>query len=259
MPQEKKEKAVFCWSGGKDSALALYEVLQDKTYEVKYLLTTLNENFRRISMHGVREELLEKQAQAIGIPLMKMYVKEGSNDEYERNMEAFLLRAKAEGINHVIFGDIFLEDLRAYREKNMEKVGMKAVFPLWKRNTKDLIEHFLSLHFQTVTCCVNDAYLGEDKVGTAIDAAFVHSLPANVDPCGENGEFHSFCFAGPIFKEEIPFQLGEKVYKPLELKKADSVCPSEKQKQKQNESENENEEMTRPVTKGFWFCDLIPA
>jgi uncharacterized protein (TIGR00290 family) len=243
----QKEKAIFCWSGGKDSALCLYEVLKEGKYEVKYLLTTLNENFKRISMHGVREELLEKQAQAIGIPLMKMYVKEGSNDEYERNMESFLLQAKGEGIGNVIFGDIFLEDLRVYREKNMEKVGMKAIFPLWKKSTTELIQRFLALDFHTVTCCVNDAYLGIDEVGTEIDARFVSSLPANVDPCGENGEFHSFCYAGPIFKEQVGFTIGEKIYKPLELKKVESVCPSE------NPSAP-----PRPVTKGFWYCDLIP-
>ena len=244
----QKEKAIFCWSGGKDSALCLYEVLQEGKYEVRYLLTTVNENFKRISMHGVREELLEKQAEAIGIPLMKMYVKEGSNEEYEQNMEKFLLRAKAEGIENVIYGDIFLEDLRVYREKNMEKVGMKAVFPLWKRNTSELLERFIKLDFHTVTCCVNDAYLGEEMVGTEIDARFVSRLPSNVDPCGENGEFHSFCYAGPIFKEQVAFMLGEKVYKPLELKKVESVCPSE------NPSA-----LPKPVTKGFWFCDLIPV
>jgi uncharacterized protein (TIGR00290 family) len=236
-----KEKAIFCWSGGKDSALCLFEVLSDGKYDVKYLLTTVNENFRRVSMHGVREELLDKQVEAIGIPLMKMYVKEGNNEEYERNMELALLTAKEEGIHHVIFGDIFLVDLRAYREKNMEKVGMKTVFPLWKRNTKELIERFISLKFRTVTCCVNDFYLGEDKVGVEINAEFLKSLPANVDPCGEYGEFHSFCYAGPVFKTEVKFKTGEKVYKPLVVKTDTSVCSSE----------------TTP-TKGFWYCDLIP-
>jgi uncharacterized protein (TIGR00290 family) len=234
-----KTKSIFCWSGGKDSALALYNVLQEGEYDVKYLLTTINENFKRVSMHGVREDLLIKQAEATGIPLLKMYVKEGNNEEYERNMETLLLKVKEEGIHHVIFGDIFLEDLRQYREKNLDKVGMKAVFPLWKKDTKELIRDFLRLQFRTVTCCVNDAYLGENEVGKEIDAEFIKKLPAAVDPCGENGEFHTFCFAGPVFKQTIPYTTGEKVYRPLEIK-TDAVCSSGAQ------------------TKGFWFCDLLP-
>lgn len=239
MKDNIKEKAIFCWSGGKDSALCLYEVLKEGKYDVKYLLTTVNENFKRVSMHGVREELLEKQAEALGIDLIKMYVKEGSYEEYERNMEKLLLKSKSEDINHVIFGDIFLEDLRKYREDNLAKVGMKGVFPLWKKNTKDLIGHFLSLNFKTVTCCINDFYLGEAHTGVEIDRSFIESLPSNVDPCGENGEFHTFCYAGPIYKNPISFSLGEKIYKPLESKE-DSVCSNEAK------------------TKGFWFCDLIP-
>ncbi|MBC8052320.1 MAG: diphthine--ammonia ligase [Sphingobacteriaceae bacterium] len=233
------KKAIFCWSGGKDSSLCLYEVLKEGEYDIKYLLTTVNENFKRISMHGVQEELLKRQAQSIGIELKIVYVREGSNAEYERNMEQLLLSMKTEGIEHVIFGDIFLEDLRQYRENNLDKIGMKAVFPLWKKDTKFLIERFLELGFKTVTCCVNDFYLGEDQVGAEIDVDFIHSLPENVDPCGENGEFHTFCFDGPIFKKPVAFTKGEKVYKPLEVK-GDKVCSSVGQ------------------TKGFWFCELIP-
>ena len=233
------EKAIFCWSGGKDSSLCLYEVLKEQKYEVVYLLTTLNENFKRISMHGVQEDLLEQQSQSIGIPLKKMYVKEGSYEEYERNMEKLLLEMKAEGITNVIFGDIFLEDLRKYREDNLAKVGMAAVFPLWKKDTTKLILDFINLGFKTITCCINDLYLGEDMVGAEIDAAFLNVLPENVDPCGENGEFHTFCFDGPIFKSKIRFTKGEKVYKPLEVK-GEGVCSSGE-------------------TKGFWYCDLAPV
>lgn len=128
-----KEKALFCWSGGKDSAMALHHVLEEGKYEVVALLTTLNLTFKRISMHGVREELLEQQVKAIGLPLLKVYVSEGTNTEYEQAMEKLLLEQKAKGVTKVIFGDIFLEDLRAYREKNLEKVGLNAVFPLWKK------------------------------------------------------------------------------------------------------------------------------
>jgi uncharacterized protein (TIGR00290 family) len=190
-------------------------------------------------MHGVREDLLEIQTDSIGIPLIKMYVRDGNNTEYEHNMEKMLLQAKSEGIEHVIFGDIFLEDLRAYRENNLSKIGMKAVFPLWKKDTGELLRKFISMQFRSVICCVNDSYLGEETVGKEINQSFIDQLPSNVDPCGENGEFHSFCFGGPIFKNEISFALGEKIYKPLEIKK-DSVCSSSNE------------------TKGFWFCDLIP-
>lgn len=235
-----KEKALFCWSGGKDSAMALHHVLEEGKYEVVALLTTLNYNFKRISMHGVREELLEKQVQAIGLPLLKVYVKEGTNREYEQAMETLLLEQKARGVTKVIFGDIFLEDLRDYREKNLEKVGLKAVFPLWKKNTGDLIAYFLSRQFKTITCCVNDAYLGEDMVGVEITKTFIEHLPSNVDPCGENGEFHTFCYDGPIFKAPVKFTRGEKIYKPLEIKTGTTTdCPG------------------ATVTRGFWYCELI--
>ena len=231
--------AVFCWSGGKDSALCLYKVLQKKEFDVKFLLTTVNEKFRRISMHGVREELLDEQAKQIGIPLVKIYVNEGTNAEYEKKMEETLLRFKSEGINHVIFGDIFLEDLRKYREDNLAKVGMKGIFPLWKQNTKELLREFIALKFKTVLCCMNDAYLGEDWAGRIIDNDFLSSLPENVDACGENGEYHTFCFDGPIFKTPIKISIGEKIYKPLEVKTTDDCnLPSSK-------------------TKGFWFCELL--
>ncbi len=235
-----KEKAIFCWSGGKDSALALYKILLEDKFEIVALLTTLNETFNRVSMHGVREELVEQQVASIGLPLIKMYVKEGTNAEYEKEMEALLLKHKAEGVTKVIFGDIFLEDLRTYRENNLSKVGLKAEFPLWKKNTSELIYEFFSLNFKTITCCVNDAYLNEDKVGAEIDAEFIQSLPETVDPCGENGEYHTFCYDGPIFKTPIKFSIGEKIYKPLEIKNSD--CDLENSK-----------------TKGFWFCDLLPT
>lgn len=234
-----KPKAIFCWSGGKDSAMALYKVIQENKYEVVALLTTLNAQFKRVSMHGVREELLDKQAASIGLPLLKMFVSEGTNSEYEKTMEELLLKYKTLGIRKVIFGDIFLEDLRSYRENNLAKVGLTAEFPLWKKDTKELIKEFLQLNFKTITCCVNDAYLDEDEVGEEITEAFIKTLPANVDPCGENGEYHSFCFDGPIFQIPIKFSVGEKIYKPLEIKTSDSLLDS-------------------IPTKGFWFCDLLP-
>lgn len=231
-----KAKAIFCWSGGKDSAFCLHKVLSEGMYDVKYLLTTINANFKRISMHGVRETLLDKQIASIGISSLKVYVTEGTNDEYEKEMASVLLKAKSEGIEHVIFGDIFLADLRAYREKNLAKVGMNAVFPLWQLDTTTLINNFITHKFKTIICCVNDGFLTEEWVGKVIDADFIKDLPMSVDPCGENGEYHTFCYDGPVFKSKIAFAVGAKVYKPLAV---GDYLPESK-------------------TRGFWYIDLIP-
>jgi len=206
-------KAVLCWSGGKDSSYCLHKVLSEKLFDVKYLLTTINGNYNRVSMHGVRTELIEQQAAAIGIPLMKVKVYEGNNDEYEREMETTLLQFKGEGIDTVIFGDIFLEDLRQYRENNLSKINMQASFPIWKTDTKFLIEDFIAKGFASVTCCISEKHLDKNWIGKTIDENFVKELPAAVDPCGENGEYHTFCYKGPIFKKEIKFSLGETMHK----------------------------------------------
>jgi uncharacterized protein (TIGR00290 family) len=236
-----KPKALFSWSGGKDSAYCLHKVLEEGLFEVAYLLTTINDKFKRVSMHGVRETLLERQAEAIGIPLLKVGITESSNEAYEKKMEAVLLKAQSEGIHHVIFGDIFLEDLKAYREQNLAKLDMKAIFPLWKRDTEKLLEDFIGKGFQSVICCTNDGFLGVEWLGREIDRSFKEQLPASVDPCGENGEYHSFCYNGPLFKKKVRFTLGEKVYKALEIKTASgSSAPAD-------------------ATKGFWFCDLLPV
>lgn len=243
-----KEKIIFCWSGGKDSALALNRILQDGHYEVATLLTTCNEHFQRVSMHGVRLELLDAQARAIGLPLEKVFVSQhSSNEEYEQKMSACLLAHKSRGVTACAFGDIFLEDLKRWREDNLAKVGMRGIFPIWKIDSRALIREFIALGFGSVICCVNDAYLGEDAVGRKLDQDFMASLPADVDPCGENGEFHSFAFAGPIFKQPVKFKVGDKVYRPVEVEHpsgADSscVCPPGSR-----------------LTKGFWFCDLLPG
>jgi uncharacterized protein (TIGR00290 family) len=244
----KKEKAIFCWSGGKDSALCLDKILAAGEYEVVCLLTTLNERFQRISMHGVRRELLEKQAEAIGLPLEKIFVSDrSSNDEYEEKMRAFLLEYKARGVERVIFGDIFLEDLRRWREANLAKVGMTGVFPLWKRDTRVLVEEFIALGFGSVVCCVNDAYLDETFLGRKIDHDFLRALPPGVDPCGENGEYHSFSYVGPIFRQDLRIEMGEKVYRPLAQMPAPTAThplPTPGN-------------AVKPQTKGFWFCDLL--
>ncbi|MFN2527424.1 MAG: diphthine--ammonia ligase [Candidatus Baltobacteraceae bacterium] len=243
-----KEKVVFCWSGGKDSALALHKIMQDDRYEVVSLLTTCNAKFQRISMHGVRIGLGEEQARSIGLPLEIIFLSErGSNEEYQQKMTQSLLAYKARGITAVAFGDIFLEDLKAWREENLAKVGLRGIFPLWKVDTRELITEFVELGFGSVICCVNDAYLDESSLGRTIDADFIHTLPADVDPCGEYGEFHSFAFAGPIFKNTIAYALGESVYRPLEVTHPGASTPLDCH-------------LPQPrAAKGFWFCDLLPV
>jgi uncharacterized protein (TIGR00290 family) len=241
-----KEKIVFCWSGGKDSALALHRLQMEGRYGIVALLTTCNEHFQRVSMHGVRVELLELQARAIGLPLEKMFVSQrGSNEEYVEKMKGHLLGFQAQGVTRFAFGDIFLEDLKRWREENLAQLGLLGVFPIWKADSRDLIREFIALGFGSIICCVNDAYLGEKDLGRNIDADFIRSLPADVDPCGENGEFHSFAFAGPIFKEPLSIKVGEKVYRPVEETHGatSSVCPLPGARR----------------TKGFWFCDLLPG
>ena len=243
-----KEKAVFCWSGGKDSALALHHVRREGRFDVVSLLTTCNEHFQRVSMHGVRLELLDRQAQALGLPIEKMFVSQrSSNGEYLEKLTAHLLAAKARGVTHFIFGDIFLEDLRQWREQNLKQLGLAAAFPIWKRDSRELIDEFIALGFGSVICCVNDAWLDATALGRNIDADFIRSLPPGVDPCGENGEFHSFAFAGQIFRQPVAFRVGEKIYRPIE-----DTHPG-------NAPAPVGPAPEAPRTKGFWFCDLLPA
>ncbi len=241
-------KAVFNWSGGKDSSIALYHVLKDKEYDIPYLLTSINEKYQRISMHGVRVDLLEAQAESIGLPLLKLQVPEmPSMDDYNRLMFETLNPLNAQGINLSIFGDIFLEDLREYREGQLARVDMKGVFPIWKCPTDRLAKEFIDLGFKAVTVCVNDKYLDKSFVGREMDAQFFKDLPDNVDPCGENGEFHSFVYAGPIFKKPIVFEKGEVVYR-----KYEPACQS-----KEDNDEEGYQGHDDVFDNGFWYCDLI--
>jgi len=203
---------LLSWSGGKDSARALYEIQQSGEYSVAALLSTITEDYDRISMHGVRRELLERQAEAIGLPLEKIHIpKDASNGEYEARMEAVLERHCRAGVSAVAFGDIFLEDVRQYREKKLAQLGMRGIFPIWNKNSAELARSFVELGFKAVVVCVDSRRLDESFAGKMLDAEFLQGLPARVDPCGENGEFHSFVFDGPIFSEEIKFRLGETV------------------------------------------------
>lgn len=233
-----KTKAIFNWSSGKDSALALYKIIKEDQFEITSLLTSINREFQRISMHGVPVSLLEKQAESLGFPLIKMELpKEPTMEEYREIMAKTMNEIKSGGVTHSIFGDIFLEDLKKYREEQLSTIGMKAVFPLWKKNTTELIHEFLDLGFKTIVTCVNETYLDKSFAGRIIDKDFINDLPENVDPCGENGEFHTFTFDGPVFKNPISFHIGETVKKTYPKPKTDE--------------ESEDGEYV------FWFCDLV--
>ncbi|ELY2009554.1 diphthine--ammonia ligase [Flavobacterium psychrophilum] len=242
-----KKKAIFNWSSGKDSALALYKTLQDTEIEIVSLLTSVNKKHNRISMHGVRTQLLVQQAKSIGLPLHIMEIPEmPSMNDYEVVMQETLTQFKEKGISHSIFGDIFLEDLRKYRENKLAEMQLEAIFPLWKIPTKALILEFLALGFKTIVVCVNERNLDKSFVGRVIDAQFIADLPDDVDLCGENGEFHTFTFDGPIFKKPIEFEIGEIVYRKYEKPKQESsntACDTSS---------------SDAFDFGFWYCDLIP-
>jgi uncharacterized protein (TIGR00290 family) len=201
-------------------------------------------------MHGVREELLDAQSAAIGLPLEKVVVLGTSNEEYKTKMATMLLKYKALGANKVVFGDIFLEDLRDWRDKNLATVGLEGLYPLWKLNTKHLVQEFIALGFKSALCCVNDAYLGEAFVGRDIDMNLLADLPSDVDPCGENGEYHSFVYAGPIFKENLKIIRGEKVFRAM---------PSMPPPASASSTHDDYHCVPAKLSKGFWFCDLLEA
>jgi len=198
---------------GKDSTLALYELLRSDRYEIVSLLTTVSEQYERISHHGVRTALLDQQAAALGIRLHKVYLPSliSTNEEYETVMDKVMREYKEMGMLTVAFGDIFLQDLREYRERNLEKVGMKAIFPIWYRDTMELVQTFISLGFKAYLSCVASEKLGERFAGRAIDSELIRDFPDGVDPCGENGEFHSYVYDGPIFNWPVGITVGEVV------------------------------------------------
>ena len=204
------EKVLFSWSTGKDSALAFYQMQKSKNYRISALLTTVTKGYGRISMHGVREELLTKQADSLGVKLYKVFIsKNKSGQEYEEKMRDALLELKSKGIGFVGFGDIYLEDLKKYRQDRLSEVGMKAIFPLWKKNTAQLANRVIDSGFKAIVTCVDSKYLGREFAGRNFDKKFLANLPKEVDPCGENGEFHSFVYDGPIFKKPILYKKGE--------------------------------------------------
>jgi uncharacterized protein (TIGR00290 family) len=212
------------WSGGKDSALALHALGKTPGVRVEGLLTTITSDFDRISMHGVRRSLLEAQAASLGLPLWLNFISKGAgNAEYEASMAEAFAACRARGIDTVAFGDLFLEDIRAYRDRLLAEQQMQPLYPVWRRDTDRMIREFLDLGFKTAVVCVDPKQLDPSFVGRIIDAQFLADLPPGVDPCGENGEFHTFVFDGPMFAERVGFSFGE------------IVCRDR-----------------------FWFCDLVP-
>jgi uncharacterized protein (TIGR00290 family) len=208
------EPILFCWSGGKDSAMALHTLLERSDIHVAALLTTVTEGYERVSMHGVRRDLLERQAQSIGLPLHEVRIPpQCVNPTYEARMEEALRWHFDEGVRRVAFGDIFLEDLRAYRERNLARIGMTALFPIWKRDTQELIRSFHARRFRAIAVCIDSKALDPTFAGRELDESFFRDLPPHADPCGENGEFHTFVFDGPIFHSPIPVRTGEIVHR----------------------------------------------
>lgn len=242
----KMKKAYFNWSTGKDSSLALYKILQQKEYQIEKIITNVNKDYQRVSMHGLHESLLDAQAKSIGIPLEKIeFPADVTMDLYNQKMKEKTADLKSSGLNHAVFGDIFLEDLRNYRDSKLQEVGITGVYPLWKQDTKTLLREFLALGFKTITVCVNAKVLGKEFVGRIIDEDFINELPDTVDVCGENGEFHTFCYDGPIFNTPIKFEIGEKVKRSYTLNKDNS----------QNCHQDTKEEVKNYDT-SFWYCDL---
>jgi uncharacterized protein (TIGR00290 family) len=222
--QPEPRPVVLSWSGGKDSALALHRLLNASDLRVEALLTTITRDFDRISMHGVRRDLLEAQAASLGLPLWLNFISKGAaNGEYEASMAEAFARCRAQGIDTLAFGDLFLEDIRAYRDRLLAEHRMQALYPVWRRDTDRLIREFLDLGFKTAVVCVDPQQLDPSFVGRVIDEQFLADLPSGVDPCGENGEFHTFVFDGPLFADPVRFSFGK------------IVCRD-----------------------GFWFCDLVP-
>jgi len=211
-PAGSRPKAWLAWSSGKDSAWALHTVRQAGELEVVALLTTVNRDFGRVAMHAVRMSLIELQAAAVGLPLVTVPIPAVCRNEiYEQSMGKAMARARDEGVRHIIFGDLFLEDIRAYREKQLAGCGMSPVFPLWRRDTSQLAREMIAGGLSAYVTCVDPRKIDRKFAGRRFDAEFLAELPPHVDPCGENGEFHTFANAGPMFGQPIPVGVGETV------------------------------------------------
>lgn len=205
-------KAWLAWSSGKDSAWALHRVRREGQFEIAALFTTVNRAFGRVAMHGVREALIDAQAEHAGLPLIKIPIPHPCpNEAYEQAMAEAMERARAEGVTHVIFGDLFLEDIRQYREQNLARCGLRPVFPLWGIETGGLAREMIDGGLEARIVCLDPKKVPRDFAGRAFDARLMGDLSEGVDPCGENGEFHTFACAGPMFRGPISVKAGEVV------------------------------------------------
>jgi uncharacterized protein (TIGR00290 family) len=211
---ENKALTLMSWSSGKDSAWALYKLQQNPEIDLVGLFCTVNKEFERVAMHGVRVELLQKQAKSIGLPLEIIEIPYPcSNAEYEKIMGLFVERAKNKNIEHFAFGDLFLEDIRNYREEKLKDSGIKPLFPIWGIPTDKLSREMIGSGLRTVITCINPKQTPIEFVGKEYDESFLDSLPETIDPCGENGEFHSFVYDGPMFKDPIEVVVGNIVHR----------------------------------------------
>ena len=225
MRNQVRERIALCFSGGKDSSLSLHALRSGDRFEVSELITTVTEGYDRISMHGVRRSLLREQAASIGLPLTEITIPpRASNEIYERAMGETFIRLREDGIRRVAFGDLFLEDVRDYRRRQLEALGLECVFPLWGRPTAGLARAFVDDGFRARIVCLDPAALDVSFAGRTFDDGLLADLPEGVDPCGENGEFQTFVFDGPIFRRPLAVSVGEVVERD-----------------------------------GFWFCDLLPG
>jgi uncharacterized protein (TIGR00290 family) len=220
-----KKKILLAWSSGKDSAWALQVLREQNQYEIAGLMTTFNAAFDRVAMHSTRRALVEMQAEAAGLPLIAAPIPwPCSNADYEAAMKLVCDQALAQGITAIAFGDLFLADVRAYRERQLKDTGLEPLFPIWGIPTDTLAQEMIGAGLRAKLVCVDPKQISSSFIGRDFDQTFLDDLPAGVDPCGENGEFHSFVYAGPMFRQQIPIVTGEKVERD-----------------------------------GFWFCDVLPA
>lgn len=236
-----RKKVTISWSGGKDAAFSLYKILQSPLYEIVHLHTLVDSATFRVGMHGIQEALIKEQAAAMGLPLKILYLeKSESNERYAQLMKEFYKDCAHEGIEAVVFGDIFLEDLKSYRETLLSASHLEGIYPLWKMNTTDLLTDFMHTGFKTLVCCANAEYFVEEEMGKTIDQTFTKRLLPEVDPCGERGEFHTFVYDGPLFKTALDVKRGQVV-------------------QHQYEFNIRSEDGALHRTKStFWFQDLLP-
>ena len=235
-----KKRVTISWSGGKDSAFALYKIMLSGEYEVVSLHTLINAGTRRVGLHGVHEKILELQAAAIGVPLEKLYLDTSDNHQsFEAVSRHFYTRCVREKIDAVVFGDIFLEDLRQYRETLLANSGLEAIFPLWQIDTRVLIDDFINSGFRTWLCSADARYFTAADMGRSLDLDFIDALPAAVDPCGERGEFHTLVVEGPYFKKKLSLRRGEVIQQGYDFQK-----------------KNDDGSLT-PARAEFWFQEFL--